>query len=169
MIVIAVSLPGILRQPDTQTRGLFAAVAREARAEYQRVLLDPRPVQTGSTELEKILGWFEPRVAFRPRVFFGGNRGTVLEGGRVGYVAGVKVPGFLYRREEKPLVLIIFPVKGNPAWAKIPRKKWTLVPGKGPRTCVWRRGDYIYAIAGDISVDNLRALSKSITPPGEKF
>jgi hypothetical protein len=34
-------------------------------------------------------------------------------GGRVGYVLGVKVPGFLYRWKGKPLLLIVLPTGGG--------------------------------------------------------
>ncbi|MEE9276242.1 MAG: hypothetical protein V3V62_13130 [bacterium] len=167
-VILAVAIPG-WREPDVRERKLFALLAEEARAEYRRAMLDPRPVQTGSKELGKILGWFEPRVDFRPRVHFAGGGGTVLEGGRIGYVSGIKVPGLLYRWRGKPLVLVIFPARGNPEWSRLPRKKWVAMTGEGPTAAVWRRGDYIYAVVGDAPADKLREISRAVTPKGKKF
>lgn len=157
------------RKAEIPEKELFAIVAREARAEYRRAIIDPRPVQTGSTVLNNILGWFEPRVNFRPLVYFGGGGGTALEGGRVGYVSGVKVPGFLYRWKGKPLVLIVLPAGENPAWSRLPRKKWIALTGDGPTVCVWRRGDYIYSVVGDAPVEKMREISRAITPRSKKF
>ncbi len=162
-LVIAAVMSISQKQPE---KALFAAVAQEARAEYQRAMLDPRPIQTGSTVLGKILGWFEPRVNFRPRVYFAGGGETVLEGGRVGYVAGAKVPGFLYRWRGKPLVLLILPAREYPG---LPRKKWVALTAGGPTTSVWRRGDFIYAIVGNVPVEKMREISRAITPPNKKF
>jgi anti-sigma factor RsiW len=148
---------------------LFAIVAAQVRAEYRRAILDPRPVQTGSTVLKNILGWFEPRVNFRPRVYFGGGAGTVLDGGRVGIVSGTKVAGFLYRWKGRRLVLIVLPAKKNPAWSRLPRKKWVALTGDGPTASIWRRGDFIYAVVGNAPVTKMRELSRAITPKGEKF
>ncbi|MDA1000858.1 MAG: hypothetical protein O2807_10160 [bacterium] len=159
----------ISQKPQTPESEIFSALGREARAEYQRVRLDPRPVQTGSKVLGKILGWFEPRVNFRPKVFFGGGDETTLEGGRVGYVAGTKVPGFLYRWKGETLVLVIFPAGENPAWSKLPRKKWVTLTDEGPTTGVWRRGDFIYALVGQMPPETMREIAKSITPPSMKF
>ena len=167
-LVIVLGLSFVRERPVPE-KELFAAIAREVRAEYQRALLDPRPVQTGSSVLNKILRWFEPRVKFLPRVYFGGSDETVLEGGRVGYIAGVKVPGFLYRWKGKPLVLIILPARGNPEWSNLPRRKWVAVTDDGPTTSVWRRGDFIYAIVGDAPVDKMREISRSVTPRDKKF
>ena len=97
-------------------------MAAQVRAEYRRTILDPRPVQTGSTVLKKIRDWFEPRADFRPRAYFGGGAGTVLDGGRVGFVSGTKMAGFLYRWKGRRLVLIVLPAKKNPAWSRLPRK-----------------------------------------------
>lgn len=167
-LVIAVGYSAF-KKAEIPEKELFAIIAREARAEYRRAMLDPRPVQTGSKVLNNILGWFEPRVNFRPLVYFGGGGGTALEGGRVGYVSGVKVPGFLYRWEGKPLVLIVLPAGENPAWSRLPRKKWIALTGDGPTVCVWRRGDYIYSVVGDAPIEKMREISRAITPRGKKF
>ncbi len=167
-LVMALGLSFVRVQPVPE-KDLFAIIAKEARAEYQRALLDPRPVQSGSPVLNRVQRWFERRVEFRPRVYFEGNRETVLEGGRVGFIAGVKVPGFLYRWEGKPIILIILPAGGNPKWSHLPRRKWVAVTDDGPTASVWRRGDFIYAIVGNAPVKKLREISRSITPRDKKF
>lgn len=158
-----------LRFQSPPERNLFAIIAQDARAEYQRALLDPSPVQTGSTSLNKIQGWFEPRVEFRPLVFFKGNHETILEGGRVGYISGVKVPDFLYRWQGNPIVLVILPAKRNPLWSPLPRRKWVAVIDDKPTASVWRRGDFIYAIVGNAPVNKLREISRYVTPKDKNF
>lgn len=167
-LAIAVGL-SVSQKPEIPERELFAIVAREARAEYRRAMLDPRPIQTGSTALEKILGWFEPHVNFRPRVYFAGGGDTVLEGGRVGYVSGIKVSGFIYRWRGKRVILIVFPALKNPVWARLPKKKWLAMKGEAPTASVWRRGDLIYSVVGDAPVEKMREFSRAITPKSVKF
>ena len=158
-----------LLRPKAPAPDLFALVAREARAEFQRAALEPRPIQTGSAKLERILSWFEPRVAFRPKVFFPGNEETLLEGGRVGYAAGAKVPLFIYRRAGKRLALVVFRTKENPAWENIPKKKWVAKTDASPTASVWRRGNFIYSLVGDFPLEKLREISRAITPPEKTF
>ena len=167
-IVIFVGLSLVPTKPKPET-DLFAMIAKAARAEYQRAMIDPRPVQTGSTVLERILGWFEPRVNFLPRVYFAGSDDTILEGGRIGYIDGIKVPGVIYRWEGKPLVLVILPAQENPIWSNLPRRKWVAITKDGPTASVWRRGDFIYAIVGEAPVAKMREISRSITPRNKKF
>jgi anti-sigma factor RsiW len=167
-LVIFLGLYFVPNKPMPE-KELFAMIAEAARSEYQRTIIDPRPVQTGSTVLERILGWFEPRVNFLPRVYFAGSDDTVLEGGRIGYIEGVKVPGVIYRWKGKPLVLVILPARENPAWSNLPRRRWVAVTKDGPTASVWRRGDFIYAIVGEAPIDKMREISRSITPRNKKF
>ena len=147
----------------------FAAVAKEAQAEFQRAGLEREPSQSRARELARLQRWFEPRVNFRPLVFFPGNEETSLEGARVGLAEGVKVASFLYKWQGKPLVLVVFPAQGSPAWVSMPERKWVASRTGDLTVSVWRRGKYIYSLAGDVPAEKLRDLARSITPPDEKF
>lgn len=167
-LVLAVGAQ-LLRDKAGRPGEPFAYLTQEARAEFVRASLEREPSQTPARELARIQRWFEPRVNFRPLVFFPGDQETTLEGARVGLAEGVKVASFLYKWQGKPLVLVIFPVQGSPAWVATPERKWTATRQGDLTVCVWRRGKYIYSLVGDLSPEKMRELSRSITPPGEKF
>lgn len=147
----------------------FAVLAQDARAEFVRASLEREPSQTRARELARIAGWFEPRVNFRPQVFFPGNDEAKLEGARVGVAEGVKVASYLYRVQGKPVVLVIFPAAGASSWTSMPEKRWSAARQGDVTVCVWRRGKYIYSLVGDLSTEKMRELSRQITPPDQKI
>lgn len=167
-LVLAVGTQ-LLRDKAGRPGEPFALLTKDAHAEFQRARLEREPSQTRARELARIAGWFEPRVNFRPLVFFSGDQETTLEGARVGVAEGVKIASYLYRWQGKPVVLVIFPAESNSTWVSTPERKWTAARQGGVTVCVWRRGKYIYSLVGDVSPEKMREFSLLITPPGEKF
>lgn len=167
-LVMAVGLQ-VMRGPGARRAEPFAVLSKDARAEFVRASLEREPSQTRARELARIAGWFEPRVNFRPLVFFSGDQETKLEGARVGLAEGVKIASYLYRWQGKPVVLVIFPAESNSTWVSTPERKWTALRQGDVTVCVWRRGKYIYSLVGDVSPEKMREFSLLITPPGEKF
>ncbi|MEK6711462.1 MAG: hypothetical protein AABZ64_12875 [Nitrospinota bacterium] len=167
-LVMAAGLQ-VMRGREARQGEAIAGLAQDARAEFVRAGLEREPSQSPARELARLQRWFEPRVNFSPKVFFPGDQETTLEGARVGIAEGVKIASYLYKWRGKPLVLVIFPAGGNPAWAATPERQWTATRQGGLTVCVWRRGKYIYSLVGDASPEKMRELSRSITPPDEKF
>ncbi len=71
--------------------------------------------------------------------------------------------------EGKPLLLVVFRASDHPSWAAVPRKKWTVLAGTTPSACVWRRGDYVYALVGEASGKKMWEIAQAVTPPGRDF
>jgi len=149
----------------TGSKNPYDIVAEEAKTTYRRAMATPRAAGVQRTRLDKLLASFNEQFHYPRTVSLPGADEFVLEGGMLREVAGKKVANLIYRTKNARLLLMVVRAEENPEWPGFLRRDgWMVVNEDSPRTFVWRRGEFIYALVGNISLEQLRQFSLAVSP-----
>ncbi|EHP44632.1 transmembrane transcriptional regulator [Cupriavidus basilensis OR16] len=90
-------------------------LGEEILSSHVRSLLSQHPVDVVSTDQHTVKPWFNGRLDYAPPVVDLVAQGFPLAGGRVDYVGHRPVAVLIYRYQQHPIDLYVFPAAGSPS------------------------------------------------------
>lgn len=166
-LTLAVGFFGIDRLLDSKDP--YDLVAQEAKTTSRQADTFPVAVQDRieakhKARLDKLFTTFNKDFRYRQKVpLSGGQSEFVLEGATLREVDGKKIAHLIYRLGETRLHLNVIPAEDNTEWPGFLRHDgWVTMNEDSPRTFVWRKGAFIYAMVGDLPLERFREFSAAI-------
>ena len=166
-LTLAVGFFGIDRLLDSKDP--YDLVAEEAKTTSRRADTFPVAVQDRieakhKARLDKLFTAFNKDFRYQQKVpLSGGKSEIVLEGATLREVDGRKIAHLVYRMGDARLHLNVIPAEDNTEWPGFLRHDgWVTMNDDSPRTFVWRKGAFIYAMVGDLPLERFREFSAAI-------
>jgi anti-sigma factor RsiW len=150
----------VVRPPSPSSQG--NPLVAEAVSDHLRVVYRDHPVDIEGGGPHQVKPWFTGRIDFALPSVFGGNDEFTLEGGSVGYYLDRQAAVLVYARSQHRASLFVFRADGL-SFPKpdhtLGRVAATVTHARGFSVIVWRDGELGYALASDLSADELVRLA----------
>lgn len=123
---------------------------------HVRALLSQHPLDVVSTDRHTVKPWFNGRLDYAPPVVDLADKGFALAGGRLDYVGGRTVAVLVYRTDQHPIDLYVFPARDKASAAP------TITGADGYAIARWRRNGMTYWAITDAEPSHLRVFVEAL-------
>jgi anti-sigma factor RsiW len=129
---------------------------QEIVSSHVRALLSQHPLDVVSTDRHTVKPWFNGRLDYAPPVVDLADKGFALAGGRLDYVGGRTVAVLVYRTDQHPIDLYVFPARDKASAAP------TITGADGYAIARWRRNGMTYWAITDAEPSHLRVFVEAL-------
>ncbi|MBI3608178.1 MAG: anti-sigma factor [Nitrospirae bacterium] len=129
-------------------------IIREVVSSHVRSLMADHLTDVPSTDLHTVKPWFHGRLDFSPPVKSGGSDFSLI-GGRLDYLGGRPVAALVYRHQQHPVNLFIWP---------LPDRSDTEIQSRslqGYNLLWWTQSGMSYWVVSDLNAQDLQEFARS--------
>ncbi|MEK6710443.1 MAG: hypothetical protein AABZ64_07685 [Nitrospinota bacterium] len=150
------------------TKDPYDVVAQEAKnfktADFFPQAVQDRIAARQKARLDQLFSSFNKDFRYQQKIAISGQEEFVLEGATLREVEGMKVAHVIYRTGNTHLHLTVAPAEENAEWPDVLRREgWVVLNPASPRTYMWRKGAFIYALVGDLPLERFKEFSAAVS------
>ncbi len=131
-------------------RAAGEALTEQVLTSHVRSLMPGHLTDVVSSDQHTVKPWFNGKLDFSPPVYDFAGHGFPLVGGRIDYVGGRPVAALVYGRRQHLISVFLWPAGRGPAAGP------AATTGQGYHLLHWTTSDYVYWVASDLGLPELR-------------